>query len=228
VAVLGLDDYGPIAAGICKCEELAFLDKCQDTLTNRIEGASPEARQKWLERFDEKNCVVCEHSLECYYSAPTCVEDGRACTANDECCGFDGDGGYCSIDGKCVRPALGCVPQNSPCVEAAECCGDEGGVAMCAKAGDGRVCINFCEPSDDVLCPKCCGTIEVPADSLRASICYPGCEASDEVELCDPDAEPATQCAGRACCPIPVDEDLPGLFVYLCVATDCSDQMPDQ
>lgn len=224
VAVLGLDDYGPFAEGMCKCDEaLGFLDDCEETLTRRLEGASQETRQKWLERFHDKKCVECQHALECYYTSPTCVRDGKPCKEHDECCGFDDDGGWCSPEGQCVRPADGCVPIGGPCSEPTQCCGSEGGVADCGEVSGELICFNYCDPSDDIHCPNCCSTLEVPSISARTSLCYPGCEELG-AELCDPEADPSTQCVGQSCCPQAVGA---GIFIHVCTPTTCADQAPD-
>lgn len=156
-SVLGVDadEYKDVAAELCKCDELASLGSaCAETIGERLSGASESTRAAWLETFDAVGCLA-------YHTEPTCSPS--ACSASEECCGFDGAGIVYCHEGRCRREAEGCKGTGAKCASAAECCGSEAGLAEC-KAGK---CIERCS-TDAENCPTCCVDL---AEGVGGRVC---------------------------------------------------------
>jgi hypothetical protein len=101
--ILGLDEEPiDVVAAMCDCDQMYFLDECEDTLRDRLELATEKTRAEWMKSYDEKNCEHCENVLQCYRIKPTCSPPGSPCAFDVACCGFTEGGPPACVDNLCA------------------------------------------------------------------------------------------------------------------------------
>lgn len=169
---------------LCKCDALAELwpsdDEgnfyaCGDWVRGALES-DPQARQAWLQFFDEHQCDECSRALECAGQAPLCIPlDGGPCTEDAACCGYapgTPSSSYCGTvdDGsrRCVTDETACVPAGEACATDEACCGFSGGRGKCDS--EVHLCLRLCDGEEDPSCPSCCARLKHSADPPEAAV----------------------------------------------------------
>lgn len=217
-SVLGVDATDDAVAAMCQCNErLTFLGsraQCQELIAQRVDGASEETRQAWLERFADAECEQCANVLECYYQKPAC--NVGECSDSVECCGNDDGTGYC-LQGLCRRKDPECKHTFEACASADECCGAEGGLAECSFG----VCVENCSFGDSENCKDCCmrALFDGPQGPVRRDVCLDPADGACPL-LCNPDVEQPCVAATATCkiandCDVTTKDDV--LCPYLCL-----------
>jgi hypothetical protein len=214
-SVLGVDETFDAVAAMCQCnEQLKFLGKraaCEALISQRVDGASEETRQEWLEYFAKRECDECANVLDCYYRTPACSTG--ACTDSEECCGNRDGTGYCLL-GECRRQAPGCKTTNQPCQTPDDCCGSEAGLADCFFGN----CVENCAVDGAANCPDCCmhADVKVPGStSEQRAICLKRDDEFCEL-LCNPNGDPCLV-GSESCQPTcNINDPEQNLCAYVC------------